>query len=151
MPTTSQSFCGKKQNRQSRCSAVHTGSGRSWITYAAAALAPDTDTGYYERMHDLDRILRECFWDTNFSGDDIINTASGNDDRRKAQAFEKILLNSSHMLRDLQLFPASELRSLLEKYQLPQFNYEHAFRRKNLAEVYYLKSELKIPELQWKL
>ncbi|TVR94144.1 MAG: hypothetical protein EA428_00700 [Spirochaetaceae bacterium] len=101
-------------------------------------------------MHDLDRILRECFWDTNFSGDDIINAAGGRDVRRKAQVFEKVLLNSSHMLRDLELFPADELRALIQDYQLPQFNYEHAFRRKNLAEVYYLNGELKIPELQWK-
>ena len=120
----------------------------SW--HLGAALAPGTDSGYYEDMHNLDRILRECFWDTDFSGDDILDIAAGSDERRKAQVFEKILLNSSHMLRDLELFPAGELRPLLQNYQLPQFNYEHAFRRKNLAEVYYLKSELKIPELQWK-
>jgi len=120
----------------------------SW--HLGAALAPGTDSRYYEDMHNLDRILRECFWDTNFSGDDIRDIAAGSDERRKAQVFEKILLNSSHMLRDLELFPADELRYLLQNYQLPQFNYEHAFRRKNLAEVYYLKSELKIPELQWK-
>ncbi len=129
---------------------VTQGERRNGSWHLGDALAPGTDSGYYEDMHNLDRILRECFWDTNFSGNDILDIAAGSDERRKAQVFEKILLNSSHMLRDLELFPAGELRSLLQNYQLPQFNYEHAFRRKNLAEVYYSKGELKIPELQWK-
>jgi len=100
-------------------------------------------------MVNYKRIIRECFWDLNTTEENIKQVLSGSDYRKKKQLFEKILLNSTHYLLDLQLFNKNDLYTLLENYQIPQFNYDYAFRRKNIAEVFFLDKELKIGELQW--
>jgi hypothetical protein len=100
-------------------------------------------------MANYDRIIRECFWDSDTSEEEIRGIVSGDDTRKKKQLFERILLNSSRYLRDLQLFSREDLRFLLEEYRLPEFNYDHAFRRKNIAEVFFLDKELLIDELKW--
>lgn len=100
-------------------------------------------------MFNYTRMLKECFWDLNFSEDDIRQIPSGTDDRMKAFLMEKILLNSTNYLLDLQIFSLDELQRLLEAYRVPEFNYDHAFRRKNIAEVFFLHKPLLIRELQW--
>jgi len=72
-----------------------------------------------------------------------------NDFRRKKFLFSKILLNSTRVLIDLQIFPSGELKKLIEEYKVPQFNYDYFFRRKNIAEVYFLDKSLQIEELKW--
>ncbi len=104
---------------------------------------------YDTNMVNYDRIIRECFWDSHITAEEIQRIIHGDDLRKKKQLFEKILLNSSHYLLDLQLFSREDLHLLLEEYQLPEFNYHHAFRRKNIAEVFFLDKELKIGELEW--
>jgi len=100
-------------------------------------------------MVDFNRIIRECFWDSNISTEEIKRILTGGDHRRKKQLFERILLNSPRYLLDLQLFDRDDLRLLLEAYQPPEFNNEHAFRRKNIAEVFFFDKKLQIGELQW--
>jgi len=100
-------------------------------------------------MANYDRIIRECFWDSNIAKEELQKILAGDDLRKKKQLFEKILLNSSHYLLDLQLFSHKDLRLLIEEYRPPSFNYDHAFRRKNISEVFFLDKELKIGELKW--
>lgn len=103
-------------------------------------------------IHDMvnyERIIKECFWDIIVSKEDLRQILDGNNQRLKRRLFEKILLNSSHYLLDLQLFERSELCEFLEEYRLPSFNYDFAFRRKNIAEVFFFDKELKIGELKW--
>ena len=101
---------------------------------------------YNERYN---RIIRECFWDLKITQEAIQEVLAGEDSRLKKQLFEKILLNSSRYLLDLKLFDREELRLLLEEYRPPEFNYDHAFRRKNISEVFFFDKELKIDELKW--
>jgi len=112
-------------------------------------LASRGPSWYDIHMVDFNRIIRESFWDSNISAEEIERIITGIDHRRKSQLFERILLNSSHYLLDLQLFSQADLRLLLEEYQPPEFNNEHAFRRKNIAEVFFFDKELQIGELQW--
>ena len=63
--------------------------------------------------------------------------------------FEKILLNSTDMLCDLQIFKKVDLKRLIEGYEVPSFNHEYIFRRKNITEVYFLDKKLEIEELKW--
>ncbi len=100
-------------------------------------------------MADYERIRKECFWDLDFMEDDIRKILAGLDERSKPLLFEKILLNSSRMLYDLQLFKIDELDSLLERFVVPKFNHDYAFRRKNIAEVYFFNKPLEIDELKW--
>lgn len=53
------------------------------------------------------------------------------------------------MIKNLKLFKATDLKKLIENYKIPQFNKEHVFKRKNIAEVYFLGKELLINELKW--
>jgi len=49
----------------------------------------------------------------------------------------------------LEIFDRQRLETLLENYQVPRFNGEFAFRRKNMAEVYFFDKPLLIDELKW--
>lgn len=80
----------------------------------------DAGAGMMECMVNYDRIIRECFWDSCSSMEELQHITAGDD-----------------------------LRLLIEGYRVPGFNYDHAFRRKNIAEVFFLDKELKIGELKW--
>ncbi|NOY22487.1 MAG: hypothetical protein GXO70_03100 [Acidobacteria bacterium] len=100
-------------------------------------------------MIDYDRILKECFWDLNISNNEIDEMINGSDFRSKAFLFEKLLLNSTKLLRDLQIFKRDDLKRLLENFKVPQFNYDYIFRRRNLVGVYFFNEPLLIDELKW--
>ncbi len=100
-------------------------------------------------MIEFSRILKECFWDVDMQASEIKEIISGQDFRKKQFLFEKILLNSTKMLRDLSMFESSELQGLLDNIKIPSFNYDYVFRRKNIVEVYFFNSKLLIDELKW--
>ncbi len=100
-------------------------------------------------MIEFSRILKECFWDVDIQASEIKEIISGQDFRKKQFLFEKILLNSTKMLRDLSMFESSELQGLLDNLKIPSFNYDYVFRRKNIVEVYFFNSKLLIDELKW--
>ncbi len=100
-------------------------------------------------MEQYARIIRECFWDSRIEAEELKRVLMKGSRREKRQLFERILLNSSRYLLDLRLFGSEELRGLLEEYRIPDFNREYAFRRKNIAELYFFDKKLEIPELQW--
>lgn len=100
-------------------------------------------------MPDLDRIRRECFWETTVAPEDILRMARAGNREEKKYIFEKILLNSSNLLDDISIFDLVDLKELLENYKLPEFNREHAAKRKNLVEVFFFDKDLVIEELLW--
>lgn len=100
-------------------------------------------------MKNYDRIIKDCFWDLAISEEDIKNILHSNDKKKKAFLFDKILLNSTQMLVDLQIFTIDEIKEFLNEYKVQKFNYNHIFRRKNIAEVYFLNKPLEINELKW--
>jgi hypothetical protein len=100
-------------------------------------------------MVDYQRIQKDCFWDLNISNAQIDNIIRGTDKRKVNMLFEKILLNSTAFFKDLEIFDKKQLENLLENYKLPSFNSDYAFRRKNMAEVYFFDKPLLIDELKW--
>ncbi len=102
-------------------------------------------------MTDYNRIIRECFWDLNITGEDIQNFLSGSDLRAKTFLFEKILTNSTKLLLDLQLFNKGVLKKIMENYEIKQFNRDYLFRRKNIAEAFFFNKPLEIDELKWQI
>lgn len=102
-------------------------------------------------MPDLQRIKKDCFWDYNLSDEDIIKLANSKNRREQQFLFEKILLNSRAFLDDLKIFKPDDLKNLIENYKVPKFNEYYAFKRKNMAEVYFLNKPLKIDELKWQI
>lgn len=102
-------------------------------------------------MKEYERIKKDCFWDMDLSNKDIDNIVNGNDFRKKLFLFEKILLNSTKLFQDLNIFRRSDLEKLFVTYNLPKFNYDYIFRRKNISEVYFFDKPLLIDELKWKI
>ena len=97
----------------------------------------------------IENIIKECFWDYNFSKEDILNLASSHNLQERNFLFEKILLNSTNIFRDLKIFDKDILYDLLKNYKIPQFNSYHAFKRKNMAEVYFFDKPVLVNELKW--
>jgi len=100
-------------------------------------------------MLEFSRVLKECFWDIEISESEIMAIVSGKNFRKKQFVFEKILLNSTKMFKDLRIFSNEELMKLLKNMKVPSFNSNFIFRRKNLVEVYFFDSDLLIDELKW--
>lgn len=100
-------------------------------------------------MIHYERIQKDCFWDMSITKSEIDAIVYGDDFRKKAFLFEKILLNSTKLFSDLAIFKKNELTVLLENFKVPSFNSNYIFRRKNLAEVYFLNKPLLIDELKW--
>lgn len=55
-------------------------------------------------MFNSQRIKKDCFWDLDISSDEILNIANGDDTQKRSMLFEKILLNSTSFLNDLEVF-----------------------------------------------
>lgn len=102
-------------------------------------------------MQDIDyeRIKKDCFWDLNISQVAIKDIVKSDNERQKKMLFEKILLNSTALFKDLAIFDRAQLEMYLESYKIPSFNSKYAFRRKNMAEVYFFDKPLLIDELRW--
>lgn len=102
-------------------------------------------------MINYTRIIKECFNDLIFTEEDIKNIINGDDFRRKMFLFNKILVSSTHLYADMQIFNKDDLIKLIESYKVPKFNYNYVFRRLNTLEVLILGKELLITELKWQM
>lgn len=100
-------------------------------------------------MINYEKIKKECFWEYDFSKKDIKEMASSDDMQKKRFLFDKILLNSTTLFNDLKIFSKEDLAVLITEYKVPTFNYDYIFKRKNMAEVYFLDKPLLVDELQW--
>jgi len=98
---------------------------------------------------DYDRIKKDCFWDYDFTNEEIDKMAKSENIRESSFLFQKILLNSTRVLLDLRIFKDDVLKDLIESYRVPEFNNEYIFRRKNIAEVYFLDKPVLVNELKW--
>ncbi len=96
-----------------------------------------------------DRIIKESFWDYNFSKNDLINICKGDDYRSKKFLFDKILKNSSDVLNDLNIFSENDKIRLLKDFTPPEFNYDFVNRRFNILKRLILKENVDIWELSW--
>jgi len=101
-------------------------------------------------MINFKRLKKDCFWEYDFSDDEILRMASIGDAREKSFLFQKILLNSTRLFQDLKIFKKSDLVDLLGLYKVPAFNHDYIFKRKNIADVYFLDKPLLVNELMWK-
>ncbi len=101
------------------------------------------------KMINYKRMLKDCFWDYDFTGEEIAEMASSSDERKRLFLFQKILLNSTSLFNDLKIFRLDVLEELIRTYKIPTFNYEYTFKRKNMAEVYFLNRPILVNGLKW--
>jgi hypothetical protein len=102
-------------------------------------------------MVNYKRIKKECFWDYKFKDSEIKSLAVSKDPRERVFLFQKILLNSSSMFNDLKIFDLKILNQMINEYKVPDFNRDYIFRKKNMAESYFLGKPLLIRELKWQI
>ncbi len=100
-------------------------------------------------MINYERILKDCFWDYNFTHDEIKKLATSENLRENSFLFQKILLNSTNMLNSLKIFDIDRLKRLIVEYKVPTFNQKYIFKRKNIAEAYFLDKPILVNELKW--
>lgn len=99
-------------------------------------------------MVNYDKIIKDCFWDFHFTKDEIKKLSIGSI-KEKSFLFQKILLNSTVLFNSLKIFAKDDIKHLIENYKIPDFNHDYIFKRKNMAEVYFLNKPLLINELKW--
>ena len=90
-----------------------------------------------------EQILKDCFWEYKFDEEKNQNLSKNSD------FSEKILVNSTEVLSALGIFKFNDLKKLIEDFKVPEFNHDFIFKRKNMAEVFFLDKPLLIKELQW--
>ena len=100
-------------------------------------------------QNNLERIIKECFWDMKLTFKEIVDITKSDDVSKKKFLFRKILLNSTRVLSDLKIFNRDDLKKLIEEFRVPTFNHDYIFRRHNIVEVYFLDKPLLIDELKW--
>lgn len=72
---------------------------------------------------DLEKLIREAFWDTNITEDELVAMARSDDFRNKKHLFEKILYNSSDRVRLIRfLFNSSDMKPLFNSLSSNRFN-----------------------------
>jgi len=97
----------------------------------------------------LKTIIKECFWEYNFSEEDINNLAKSHNSQEQMFLFTKILENAKELLKSMNIFDKSDLERLIESYTVPSFRREYMVRRLNIVEYYFLDKPLTINELKW--
>jgi len=100
-------------------------------------------------MIDYERIQKDCFWDLSMTKNDIDDILAHSEPQKKSFLYQKILLNSTQLFKDISIFSIEDVLKLTEDFKVPKFNHDYIFRRKNLVEVYFLDKPLLIDELKW--
>lgn len=91
------------------------------------------------------QILKECFWDFEFTAEDILRIVKSGSFKEKMFLFEKIIPNSTNMLKALKIFAKDDLYKLLEKYKIPSFNHKLLQKRVSIAMFVFLTGTLMFP------
>lgn len=102
-----------------------------------------------ENSKQYTQLIEDCFWDYNMSDDDIIDLAKSHNIKEQQFLFGKILINSTHLLNDIEIFDKKDLEHLLMEYTAPTFNHNYIARRKNMIEYYFFDKPLLVNELKW--
>ncbi len=99
----------------------------------------------------LDKIIKECFWEYQFTSKDLIDIALGNQEREQLFLFGKIFENSTDVIKALEIFPEAVLLKLLKTHKVFRFNHRFLERRLKTLKYHFLKEQVSIPELEWQI
>ncbi|MFA6654020.1 MAG: hypothetical protein WC212_01185 [Candidatus Delongbacteria bacterium] len=71
---------------------------------------------------DIERIIKECYWDYNVTAAEILNLSKNGTLRDKKKILEKIIYNSSSKMHDLMLlFDKDELLKMFNEFKPGDF------------------------------
>ena len=96
-----------------------------------------------------EQILKECFWEYDFTKEDIKRLAHSDKKEEKLFLFQKILLNSTSLLQSMKIFDIETIREMTLNYKIPKFNQDYIKKRKNMIEIYFLDMPPTVNEFKW--
>lgn len=99
----------------------------------------------------IKHILKECFWDYNFSEEEIIGIVESDNFRLKMFLFQKVIADSTNMLKALKIFSKDDLKKLVKSYKIPQFKHDFLKRRMDIAAFIFFDKKTTIKELCWEI
>jgi hypothetical protein len=70
-----------------------------------------------------DLILKDCFWEYNFTKDDIYKLANSTDFKEKEFLFSKILTNATQMIKSVKIFTSDDLKELIASHWDQSFTF----------------------------
>jgi len=90
------------------------------------------------------RILKECFWDYDYTEDDLKQIIANADDREIKKLFSKIVYNATDKLQALQLFTQEQLKECFSTFKVTynkKYISKHVLVLKSLLlnETHYIK------------
>ena len=90
----------------------------------------------------IENILKDCFWEYNFTHEEIIALANSQNQKEQEFLFSKVLANSKELFKSMKIFKHDDLKRMIENYQIPKFNQDFFVRRINMLEYYFLDEPL---------
>lgn len=113
-------------------------------------MATDSDkAGSNDRLALCRRIRRDCLWEYRLSDSEILAMANNGTDAEKRFLFNKILENSTDVLRAIEIFSTADQRALTLAYRPPRFNHAFFDRRHKIVSFFVTGQEVDIPALRW--
>jgi len=102
------------------------------------------------KRYSLNRIKNTCFWDYDFTNDEIQKLAKSKNQRDIDFLFQKIFRNSTRVDLDLTIFPEKIMKEKIKTFKIPKFNNIFFAKRKNILLTLFDIEHISIQELQWK-
>ncbi|MBF0103361.1 MAG: hypothetical protein HQK77_20870 [Desulfobacterales bacterium] len=99
----------------------------------------------------LNNIIMHCFWDYNYSVQDIENIIVNGTKQEKVYVLKKIICNSNEFFNAVSLFNKNELKELLTSLPNGSFKYEFQNIRLMALRNYYFGEENAPKRLRWSL
>lgn len=102
-------------------------------------------------MFDLKKIRSNCFWEYNFSDEELLDIAKNGEKAEKAFLFSKIFEHSTDVLNDLDIFSVDDKQALLKRYFPGGFNKPFLQKRYDVLRHFILGESTCIKELEWRI
>lgn len=102
-------------------------------------------------MFDLSRIKSDCFWDYDFSDNELSAIAKDGSEAEKRFLFAKILEHSTDVLNDLDIFSLVDKKALLTEYKPNSFNRGFIQQRYDVLRHFVLGDKAIVKGLAWRL
>ena len=95
-------------------------------------------------MVNYEKIMKDCFWDYNYTEDDLKQIIVNADDREIKKLFSKIVYNATDKLQALQLFSQDQLKECFSAFKVTynkKYILKHVLVLKSLLlnETHYIK------------
>ena len=100
-------------------------------------------------MNVTQQIIKECYWDSNMTSQDLENIVVSKDQRELEKLFSKIIYNSKDKLNALQLFSQEQLKYLFSNFQVT-YNKKYIEKHILVLRVLLLDEKHEIKGLEWK-